>query len=62
MTDYVIVGLLVAAAAAYAVWRTTRALGGRGGCAFMDESCRGCPGSCAEAEKKEAPPDEGERE
>jgi len=52
--EYVIVGILVAAAAAYAAWRLHRALAGKGcGCAFSDEkgsACGECPETCAKEE------------
>ena len=55
MFEYVIVGLLVLAAAIYAVWRLRRTLAGRGGCdcAFMRTDapdCADCESACPEKE------------
>ncbi|MHC4915901.1 MAG: hypothetical protein ACYTGB_10455 [Planctomycetota bacterium] len=46
--EWIVVGLLVAAAAAYAAWRGWGALKGRGGCAFISGDgppCANCPGT-----------------
>jgi hypothetical protein len=48
--EYIVVGLLVAAAAVYAFWRLRRALKGREGCSFMSGDgppCEHCPGACS---------------